>query len=339
MPPAVIAAAIGVAGAVGASAISSSASKKAGRVQSAAADRSAQLQQQTAREGMSLSATQFGQTRTDLSPWRTQGAQAANVYGGYLGLNQPTAAPTGGGIQTAMYGEPKRIPGREYITPTRRLGPVSGYLDGGERRIDEGSEFREDMGAPRLPPRTATGALQGEVLPPMQSQYGSPADEAAPMDFRTALELSPQYQFLREEGMRDIEGRAAAGGLLQSGKTLKALSRYNQNLAYGLSEGYLNRLAGVSAQGQSAAAQTGAFGSAATGQQAGMLTQAGRGAGTAYQQGAGAQAAGYLGSANAWAQGIQGVGQEIGGYLGYSSGYDPSGINDPVVNQQLRRWG
>ncbi len=78
MPPVVIAAGLGVAGAVASSVIGAAASKKAGKVVATAAEKTAEL-----------SASQFEQTRADLAPWRTIGASALNQYADLLGIQRP----------------------------------------------------------------------------------------------------------------------------------------------------------------------------------------------------------------------------------------------------------
>jgi hypothetical protein len=71
----------------------------------------------------------------------------------------------------------------------------------------------------------------------------------------------PGFQFRLQEGMKAVQGSAAAKGSLNSGATLKALSRYGQDFA---SNEYNNaygreyqRLSGLAGLGQNAAAQTG----------------------------------------------------------------------------------
>lgn len=70
------------------------------------------------------------------------------------------------------------------------------------------------------------------------------------------FETDPGYQFRRAEGTRGIEQSAAAGGSLQSGASLKALTRFNQDTAsdeYGKAFGrwsdeHNRHLAGVTGQ-------------------------------------------------------------------------------------------
>lgn len=118
------------------------------------------------------------------------------------------------------------------------------------------------------------------------------------------FQADPGYQFRMDEGMRGVEGSAAARGGLLSGAAMKAIQKYGQGLAsqeYGNAyqrfnadqTNQYNRLAGIVNTGQGATNQlTNAAG--AFGQQAGANTI---GAGNA-------QAAGIVGGANALAGGI-----------------------------------
>lgn len=110
----------------------------------------------------------------------------------------------------------------------------------------------------------------------------------------------PGYQFRLAEGEKGIERRASASGGLISGKTLKALNRYNQDYASNEYNNFLNRyyaslrpyenLAGV---GQTSAAGTARLGTNA----AGTVADAYYGAGQA-------RASGYIDQANVWTNAI-----------------------------------
>jgi hypothetical protein len=80
------------------------------------------------------------------------------------------------------------------------------------------------------------------------------------------LQLDPGYQFRLGEGQKGITNNRAAGGMLQSGGTLKALDRYNQNFASSEFQNAYNRftdaqnrrasqLFGLSGQGLTAAGE------------------------------------------------------------------------------------
>lgn len=138
-------------------------------------------------------------------------------------------------------------------------------------------------------------------------EFGSLMRNFGMQDF----EADPGYQFRMSEGMRGVEGSAAARGGLLSGAAQKAIQKYGQGLAsqeYGNAyqrynadqTNQYNRLAGLVNSGQGATNQV----SNAAGQY---------GAATASNNAAlgNAQAAGAIGQANAWNQGI---GTALGSY-------------------------
>jgi hypothetical protein len=84
----------------------------------------------------------------------------------------------------------------------------------------------------------------------------------------SAFTASPDYNFRRSEGQRDIGSSFAARGGAASGNALRALSEFNQNLASGEFGQWWNRQAGIAGVGQSAVNSGNALGAnyaAATG--------------------------------------------------------------------------
>lgn len=162
--------------------------------------------------------------------------------------------------------------------------------------------------------------------------YGSLLKKFGMEDF----EADPGYEFRRTEGMRGVEGSAAARGGLLSGAAQKAIQKYGQGLAsqeYGNAyqrynadqTNQYNRLAGIVNTGQGATNQI----QNAAGQFAQNTASNNAALGNA-------QAAGAIGQANAWTQGI---GTALGSYqhnelmkkirnpgvnLGTATGYDLS---------------
>lgn len=122
-----------------------------------------------------------------------------------------------------------------------------------------------------------------------------------PMDYK-----DPGYQFRVDQGMKGLEGNAATSGMLQSGDTLRGLTRYGQDMAsqeYGnafnryLSEGnFLQNLAGM---GQSAAAGLGYMGNQSSANIANATHNAGFGD-----------------ASRVWGDTIGGVGGMAGNYIG-----------------------
>lgn len=128
-------------------------------------------------------------------------------------------------------------------------------------------------------------------------------------DFTMAdFQQDPGYAFRMAEGQKALERSAAARGGLQSGGTLKALSRYGQDYASNeFQNAYnrfnadrdrrFNRLSSLAGIGQTATSQLGAAGQ-------NYASSAGQniiGAGNA-------GAAGQIASANAWGNAMSGVG-------------------------------
>lgn len=150
------------------------------------------------------------------------------------------------------------------------------------------------------------------------SDYGSLAKPFGQTDF----EQDPGYAFRQAEGMKALERSAAARGNLLSGGTLKGIQRFGQDLAsqeYGNAfnryqierSARLNPLQSLMGSGQSATnVQTGAVGQSSQNQQANIL---GEGQ---------ARASGYIGSANALAGALGGIGQTAALYPLYQAQID-----------------
>lgn len=105
--------------------------------------------------------------------------------------------------------------------------------------------------------------------------------------------MSPAANALLTEGVSAIEGSAARRGNLFSGSTLEAAEDLRGDVVMRDRDNYLNRLAGVSSQGQAAAGQQAGAGQAYVQSGSNALANLGN-----------AQAAGRVGTANAITQGI-----------------------------------
>ena len=129
------------------------------------------------------------------------------------------------------------------------------------------------------------------------------------------FKADPGYAFRLSEGQKALERSAAARGGLISGGTLKAATRYGEDMG---SQEYtnafnryqteraalLNPLQSLAGVGMTTANTLGSAGASY-----------GAGAGEAYQGAANARASGYVGGANAFTGGL-------GSYLNYSQGQD-----------------
>jgi hypothetical protein len=133
---------------------------------------------------------------------------------------------------------------------------------------------------------------------------------------QATLEQTPGYQFNLNQGLKSVQNSAAARGLGNSGAALKGAASYatgladstyqnqfnnalsNANLGLASRQQSYNQLMGISQLGESAGAQTGAYGTQ-TAQSVGQNTIAG---GTA-------QAAGLNGAANSLSNGVNNYAQ------------------------------
>lgn len=121
------------------------------------------------------------------------------------------------------------------------------------------------------------------------------------------LQNQPGYQFQFGQGQQALERSAAARGLLTSGATGKALTRYGQGFASNYLQNYIGNLQGLAGLGENAAAQTG-----------NAATETGRGIASSQVYGGNAAAAGQVGMANAFTGAIN---QGAGLYGLYQGGY------------------
>lgn len=95
---------------------------------------------------------------------------------------------------------------------------------------------------------------------------------------------STGYNFQRDQGTAAITGSAAARGILNSGATAKALTKYGNDLASTSFNNYLTQLNAQSAEGLTATGQIGAAG-----------TDGGKAAGSAMAKGIGGAAGSVAG--------------------------------------------
>ena len=140
-----------------------------------------------------------------------------------------------------------------------------------------------------------TGALSGQMN--LMGLNGNPAQETAIND----LAGGAQFGALVGQGEEALLANASATGGLRGGNTQGALAQFRPQMLQSLIDRQLAGLGGLAANGQNAAAQTGAAAQTAGGQVINALGD--RGA---------AQAGGYLAQGQAWQNGIGGVMNGIG---------------------------
>lgn len=215
-----IALGVGALGSVASAASNASASRRA-----------VDASQQATAENNALAREIYGQNRQTLAPFVGQGATATGYINQLLGIappQQPQALPMGGmGMGGGMF-SPDNAGTRGGM-----LGNVLGMIsDGGV------------MGAP--------GAFGMTQQPFAQQTMEGPAPGAAQAGF-DAFRNSTGYNFRLNEGQRAITNNAAVRGMLNSGATLKGLTRFGQGIASDEFGNYLNTLLGQQSLGANAA--------------------------------------------------------------------------------------
>lgn len=105
---------------------------------------------------------------------------------------------------------------------------------------------------------------------------GGGFDQQAAQDAFQNYQQSTGYQFRLNEGMGAINQNSAAGGLLNSGATAKALMQYGQNISSAEFGNYLNYLGGTEQTGLEAAANVASQGQSSGTATANILAQGGQ---------------------------------------------------------------
>jgi hypothetical protein len=175
-----------------------------------------------------------------------------------------------------------------------------------------------------LQPYTAAGS---GALTQQQALLGMGTPEAQQQAI-TAIQGSPQFQTLQQQGEEAILSRASATGGLRGGNVQAALAQFRPSLLSSLIEQQYNRLGGLTAIGQNAAAGVGNAGMSTGGNIATLLGRQGQ-----------AEAGGILGQQSALTGGInkafgalQGAGGNIFG--GSASPFSGSAIVGPTSMSQ-----
>lgn len=138
----------------------------------------------------------------------------------------------------------------------------------------------------------------------------------------TGFFTSPDYNFVRSEGQRDLGNSFAARGGAFSGNALKALSELNQNFASGQYGQWWNRQAGLVDAGQGSTAQTAQAGANAANAITGINQNLSSGVARNTLAAGDARASGIMGQGNAIAGGLNNLADLYGTYsLGQQYGY------------------
>lgn len=239
-------------------------------------------------------ARQYDQTRADLSSGRSLYEGANSLLGQLYGIPIQSGQQFSN-AQPQMVGDTELPPG----TTTKEVGKgwyevsYNGQRIGTLRPGGANGQFINDTGA------DIPGLLrQSQQQSAGQMGGGTPAAPGNMNGFFT----SPDYNFRRNEGQRDIQSTFAARGGAQSGNALRALTEFNSNLASGEFGNYFNRLTTLAGLGSAATNQTAAYG-------ANAASQAGRNALISGD----ARASGITNQANIIGGGLV----QLGGIAGY----------------------
>jgi len=297
---------IGGAATLGGAAIASSGSR-----------RQANAAQDVANQNNATQQNIFNQQRADLAPWRASGEAALVEINRRLGLGGTAPATPRQGAGPVMGG------GGQTLTPTMG-GGGGGYGAGGvgydQRDVaqmapamamtaDKGGMVPQAMGGVL----STDGATGPQVLPGQPGTAPAGVNALDPENRYGGFYASPGYQFRFDEGQRGINANRAASGMMQSGDTLRALTRYGQDYASNEYNTQLNQLFSVAGLGQTATGQ----GNALAGQYGAQVGANNQNASNALQSSYGTQA-------NAWGNALG----NIGGNLAYNwpmSGSDKTG--------------
>lgn len=274
----------------------------------------------------------FDEQKKLQEPFRQTGLNANNRLAYLMGLGTGGSGGMGGSGGSAM----------TYEQARNQLLPQYTKTTGGPDQFGNYPRTMEGVGASDMVDQKQTtsideAGLSAAIQAMMQGQGAQPAGDPNDPAFGSLMrrfsmqdfEEDPGYQFRMTEGMKGVEGGAAARGGLLSGAALKAIQKYGQGLAsqeYGNAyqrytgdqTNQYNRLAGMVNTGQGA-----------TNQVQNAAAQYGQNTASNNAALGNAQAAGAIGQANALTQGI-------GGALGsYQNNQLMKMIQNPGSNQQM----
>lgn len=271
-------------------AMGSRSARQAAQIQADAARAAAQSQLTATRESNELVRQMYERNLGLQAPQYRTGQLALSALSSGLGLGPVQAGP--------------------MAQPGAQTGPQGQlYTNAQGQTVDAAGNIVTAM--PGITP-TQMGATQEELAAAGQPFAGRLTETFKPSD----LTMDPSYQFRLNEGLRALQARGAATGMLQTGQGLKDITEYSQGLAsteYGAAydrfmrnqEALYTRLRDLAGVGTEAGARAGEAGMRA-GETIGRTTTEGaRVAGELTTGAAAAQAAGRVGSTQAITGGLQ----------------------------------
>lgn len=254
----------------------------AGAMQAGAASDAANAQAQSAANAQQISQNEFNTITAQNAPYMQSGYGALSNLDYLLGVTPQTA--TGGPVPGPNTGSP----GGNGYDPSSgyRIGPggaISQFIPGGSQGMGPAAN-------PGSPPPGMSASSFGSLT--------------QPFNISNWQQLSPAYNFQKQQGIQGVLNADTSGQGALSGAASKDLINYNQNLAntsfnnafnqYQVQQGNIfSRLSSIAGLGQSSANNVGQQGTTLAGQAAQSATNIGT-----------AQAGGIVGSANAWAGGL-----------------------------------
>jgi hypothetical protein len=280
-------------------------------IASRGASRQADAAQNVATQNNDIQRGIYDQQRVDLAPWRASGTAALAEINRRLSLGgQTPVTPREGGGRPMIAG----YSGGGASVGGRAPGGVGGYM---EDSRDVGMQPRNQMADNAMMANFPEGGMPQNVLSMdgftgpqvLPGIAGTAPTTLPPAPGGNALDpenryggfyASPGYQFRFDEGQRGINANRAASGMMQSGDTLRALTRYGQDYASNEYNTQLNQLFSVAGLGQTATGQ----GNALAGQYGAQVGQNNQNASNALQSSYGTQA-------NAWGNALGNIGGNI----------------------------
>lgn len=218
-----------------------------GIFQGSSAKKAAKAQTQAAQQDLAFQKETRDLTRADLAPFKNAGSNALAAYNYLLGLG---SAPTIGGTAASI----ETING---VQPGVQPGPSVGRVNALGRNMngrDSANPYQPAAAPQTVPTQYRVNGQMFSTLADAQA-YAN-AHKTGGTTY-AGLETTPGYQFQFDQGMAGVNALAGARGGLDSGATRQALMETGQGMAQQYRDSYLNRLAGLSDMGVSAASMQG----------------------------------------------------------------------------------
>lgn len=281
-----------------------------GLLGSRASSDAADAQAEASSEGIAEQRRQFDLIyRNILGPQSRAGNAATTFLSQLYGLSPRNEVDSQGNITNSYSGvsptgQPlNALSGANYPISGNYAPPVQSSVQNQLRPGAFEDDRRGPLGQNRFGNNTRASvpqSLPNATTHPNVPQYTFDQNTGMPSNFFT----SPDYQYTLNRGLDAVESGAAAQGGLYSGATLRALQREGAGQAAGQWQNWLNGIRGIAGQGAQANQQAASAAQSTGNNVAGLLQDSGR-----------ATASGYINSASAINNAVQGG---ISNYLLYN---------------------